>query len=267
MVFTKITYVAPLPRATGTISAKLFAIKHQLRIVKIALRLPLGLTARPLREIIYSARVDDHVAASFEKPFCLGVVWQFQPGSSFGSCKPGDFASFSTQLIMSAESERTVKDLFALAIDIEFKIAELYKKLSKLFAHVPKLALYWDDLVRDEEHHWAVLIDVVKHLTPEQLHSPADAMLWTDLLEMHQMLVRLAGQPTETLDDAYELAHEVEFSEINVAFKLLATKFTPTHVRRQFLSMEIKQHQQKLTEFSQRFGNKAWRKQIVAQQI
>jgi len=67
------------------------------------------------------------------------------------------------------------------------------------------------------------------------------------------------------LDDAYELAHELEFSEINSIFELLAAEPVPSDNQEKLIHSIIVKHQQKILDFSHNFGDKEWRQGISRQ--
>lgn len=71
-----------------------------------------------------------------------------------------------------------------------------------------------------------------------------------------------ADQPT--LADAYLLAHEIEFSEVNAIFKFLSTESVPLEDRSAFVIAQISQHQEKITSFNRTYGGRAWRCAILA---
>lgn len=159
---------------------------------------------------------------------------------------------------------KTLENLFASAAENEVRLAQFYARVSKMFPQVPGLADFWRDLTHEEEEHGAMLREVAQSLTAEQLHSPASQILCDDLATIRGMIEKRFAQPIETLDDAYEVAHEFEFSEVNTVFKALATEFVRSDLRAKFVSAEVVKHQQKLVAFSRKFGGKAWRKEIKA---
>ena len=116
-------------------------------------------------------------------------------------------------------------------------------------------------LTEEEMQHANTLQDIRKSLTVEQLQSPCDKELSDIVARTQRMLRGVLTESIKNLDDAYELAHELEFSELNAIFKLLATKFFPPEQRRQIVP-NIMQHQQKLLDFSHNFGDRDWRKGI-----
>jgi rubrerythrin len=169
--------------------------------------------------------------------------------------------------MIQASCEETIELLFENAIEIEKKAAHIYERLSKLFSHVPGLYDFWGALVEDEKRHATTLQDVQKLLTPEQLLAHPDKKIWDDMASIQRLLSKDLIGAINTLDDAYELAHELEFSEVNAIFQFLAAEFVPSAERKKQVISEITQHQQKLLDFSRNFGDRNWRKGINIQRI
>ena len=80
--------------------------------------------------------------------------------------------------------------------------------------------------------------------------------------EKKEMINMLQGN----LNDAYEVAHELEFSEINGIFKFLTIEVITSEERSKFMRDEITKHERKLLDFGDTFGDKTWRMQIAIQQ-
>ncbi len=167
--------------------------------------------------------------------------------------------------MLESRSEQTIAELFKCAIDIEKRACNLYEQLSKLFSHVHEVSAFWDGLAIDELGHMKMLKDIYTSLTQEQLLSPADKEIWKNVIKIQYLLNKDLIGPINSLNDAYELAHEVEFSEVNNIFKFLTIEVVPFEERKNLVIANINQHQQKLIDFSQNFGDKVWRKQIKIQ--
>lgn len=161
--------------------------------------------------------------------------------------------------------EHTLSELFKQAIEIEYKFSKVYSKLSILFSHVPDISAFWDGFAREEIFHMNTLQDIHKSLTQEQLLSPAERKMWEGVVMIRDFLGKDLIGSIKNLDDAYELAHELEFSEVNAIFKFLAIKVVPSDEREKFIISHIEQHQKKLMDFSKKFGDRVWRKQIFIQ--
>ena len=169
--------------------------------------------------------------------------------------------------MMELGSKETIGELFDRAIEIEHEAASIYTEFSRLFSHVPGLSAFWKGLVDDEMLHARTLEDVRKSLTPEQLLSPPDKEMWENVARIQRMLSKDLVGSIGSLDDAYELAHDLEFSEVNAIFKFLAAEFVPSQERNKFVISEIVQHQKKLSDFSRNFGDRDWRKGITIQRV
>lgn len=168
--------------------------------------------------------------------------------------------------MIQASCEETIGLLFEHAIEIEHKAAHIYERLAKLFEHVPDMSDFWSDLVQDEMIHATTLQDVQKLLTPDQLSTRSNKKMWTDVTKIRHLLNEDLVGTIKTLNDAYELAHNLENSEVNAIFQFLTAEFVPSDTRRKFVVAEIAQHQKKLLDFSSNFGDRNWRKRIVITQ-
>jgi rubrerythrin len=161
----------------------------------------------------------------------------------------------------------TIEHLLAYSIEIEYNVAHIYAALSKLFPHVEGLADFWRGLAEDEIRHAAILQEIRKLLTPEQLLSSSDQKMRDDVARIHSRLRKDLTGEINTLDDAYELAHDLEFSEVNAVFQFLAGEYIPSGERKQLVRSEIEQHLNKLLNFPRTFGERDWRKEIHIQRI
>lgn len=167
--------------------------------------------------------------------------------------------------MLESRTEQTLGELFKCSIDIEERAFNLYEQLSKLFSHVQEVSAFWDGLAIDELEHMKMLKDIYTSLTQEQLLSPADKEIWENVINIQFLLNKDLIGPINNLDDAYELAHELEFSEVNNIFKFLTIEVVPFEEQKKIVIANINRHQQKLIDFSQNFGDKLWREQIKIQ--
>jgi hypothetical protein len=94
-----------------------------------------------------------------------------------------------------------------------------------------------------------------------------DQVLLVNLKKVLTVLNEIKLDQINTLDDAYEAAHELEFSEINSVFKILATEYISEKTRRQATISQLGDHIEKLMTFNDNFGEKTWRKGIIAQHL
>jgi len=171
--------------------------------------------------------------------------------------------------MIHSRSEDTIERLFELTIENEYRVADIYERFKKLFSHVPGLPAFWQELHDDEIQHATTLQNVRKLLTPEQLLSCSTKEMRDSVVRLHHMLILskdLVGS-INTLDDAYQLAHQIECSEVNEIFKFLSCELIPFDKQEDMISSGIAQHQQKLLDLSRNFGDRERRKEIKIQRI
>lgn len=159
----------------------------------------------------------------------------------------------------------TIEEAFKSAMEFECKAKEIYSHFVDLFSHLPEIAAFWEGLASEEETHEAMLQNICHSLTEEQTSSPADKNIMRKIVETQEVIRKIHIDSICNLDDAYELAHELEFSEVNSIFQLLATKYVTVEKRANFLESVIEKHQSKLLHFDEIYGDKEWRKSIIVQ--
>ena len=130
---------------------------------------------------------------------------------------------------------------------------------------MPQIQNFWNDLAWDEARHIAELKNTQKSLSAKKLDSPAAASMIEGIKKALELLVKDMLDEVKNLDDAYEFAHEMEYSEANAIFKFLATKFIPSKEREEFIFSLIESHLAKLMDFSHNFGDARFRKTIIAE--
>lgn len=156
----------------------------------------------------------------------------------------------------------TIENAFKSAMEFEGKAKEIYSHFMGIFSHLPEIAAFWEELANEEKTHKAKLQNICHSLTEEQTSSPADINLMEKIIETQEFVGKILIDSICNLDDAYELAHEMEYSEVNSIFKLLATKYVSVEERANFLESVIEKHQSKLLQFDEKYGDKEWRKSI-----
>lgn len=159
----------------------------------------------------------------------------------------------------------TIGEILERAIKIEKRVADLYAIFSKRFSHVPGMSDFWSDLRRDEIGHMGELRVVYESLPAEKLLMPESRAI---SLSVHRAMASVDDNclsRIKTLDDAYEIAHNLEFSEINAIFEYLTMDLISPSSRSEMITYQINEHQQKLADFNKRYGDKNWRLQFPIQ--
>ncbi len=156
-------------------------------------------------------------------------------------------------------------DLFARAIAAEKAARDFYKGLSQLFSHVPEARLIWDKMMRDEDYHASELQKIRNSLTDEQLNKPADRSLCDKLTEEAESFsAEFALEKVRTLDDAIDLAYELEYSEVNTVFQAIIREFVSSETRTNFVLSLVKEHVSRLEEFSRIIPSPEGRSRLCA---
>ena len=159
-------------------------------------------------------------------------------------------------------SDKTMERLLDAAIEIECKAAGIYQALSEQFAQIPGLSAFWQSLNQDETEHAAILKDTRMLLSQAQLSMQPSDKMWEDMVAIQRMMDQDPLAAVQTLDDAYELAHEMESSETNAIFRFLAAECIPSGVRKELVYAVLERHLKKLADFTGNFGDREWRQGI-----
>lgn len=157
----------------------------------------------------------------------------------------------------------TIARLLELAIAAENAAEELYRGLEARFTHHEDIANFWREYARGEVMHAAWLERLRDSLTPERLSTPADSDVMEDAYRALQAPVKRWLQDVHNLEDAYQLAHELENSEINTVFEFLISNFAEDKKTQAFLRSQLRDHIGKLAiDFPVQFRLASVRKQI-----
>jgi len=160
-------------------------------------------------------------------------------------------------------NNETIEKLFAFSIEIELRAAAIYLDFASMSPVVPGLANYWLDMHADELGHARTLESIRSALPAEVLQESAPAEMLQKVRSIQKLMSKDLMGDVHTLDDAYELAHELEFSEVNVLFNFLTTDVVTLSQQADITITNIVKHQKKLLDFKNLFGDRAWRKGVA----
>ncbi len=153
----------------------------------------------------------------------------------------------------------TIGEILERAIRIEKTVADLYAIFAKRFSHVPGMSDFWSDLRRDEIGHMGELRIVYESVPAEKLSAPESRAISISVHRAMASVQENCLSKVKTLDDAYEIAHSLEFSEINAIFEYLTMDMVSPSSRREMIMYQVDEHQQKFVDFDKRYGDKNWR--------
>lgn len=160
-------------------------------------------------------------------------------------------------------STRTIDHLFDLAIAAENIAQAMYYVLADRFASYASVVAFWRDMARDEAIHARVLDKIRTRLHPDVLTQAVDPEIWQTAQGLLRAEIITTAQTATTLEAAYQLAHEIEHSEVNTIFEFLVTHFPENPAVREFLREQLQVHAQKLvTAFPEPYHQAEMRKAI-----
>jgi rubrerythrin len=149
--------------------------------------------------------------------------------------------------------KKTVGALFGAAIAFEKKAEDFYRGLAKKFSGHPAVSSFWKSMMEDEMQHSRTLQEMRDSLRPEQLKSVGDdsSAIQEDELARFSALYDLSK--VNNLDEACEMARDIESSEMSTKIQSLVKKFIPSEIRVEFVISVLENHVSKLREFSESF--------------
>lgn len=140
----------------------------------------------------------------------------------------------------------TVTHLFTLATAAENAAEAMYLILAQRFAPYSEVARFWHEMAHEETVHARTLERLRERQASEVLDSPADpCMLQKAERNAHEDIIERARRVSD-LEEAYQLAHAVENSEVNAVFELLLTTFPEDPASSKFLRAQLHEHVQRL---------------------
>ena len=149
--------------------------------------------------------------------------------------------------------EKTIQLIFELAINWETQARDLYANFANLFNHEPKVSAFWIQLSKDESQHIVVLKDILNKLSTEKRLMKIGNEQWTSVTRVEGLIKEAITRKVSTLDDAYELAHQMEMSELNTLFKLIVNDYHPDDEGQRFILSDVKEHIERLMKFGKEY--------------
>lgn len=146
-------------------------------------------------------------------------------------------------------------DLLQFASSIESAANSIYLVFQKQFSdNHPAASKIWAQLADDESNHAAELQRILDTMPQDKLDAPVDEeavrIISRIVLDVDQVKNRVLNQ-TKTLKDAYELAHELEYSEVNALFEYCTLGIIPCEDRKDFIVGMINEHLARLDRLSE----------------
>ncbi len=159
----------------------------------------------------------------------------------------------------------TVDELFDMSIAVEKATESLYRRFQAKFASQSDVERFWRAYAQAEVGHALWLERIRGTLNPAQLTAPADEEIATSARRLLAFPVERLLHEIKTLEDAYQLANELESGETNVIFEFLITHFAADAQAQSLIRSQLRDHIAKIsTGFPARFKSSASRMAIKA---
>jgi len=159
--------------------------------------------------------------------------------------------------------DKTLQMLCKLMIDWESQARDLYLNFANLFSYDPKISEFWLQLSKDESGHIDVLTDILNKTPREKLLMELSNEKWNSLTRVEGLIKEASTKKIQTLNDAYEIAHQLETSEMNILLKMLVNEYLPDEEGYKFIFSDVTEHIEKLMKFGKEY-TQSYRKLIHA---
>jgi hypothetical protein len=137
-------------------------------------------------------------------------------------------------------------------IGLEDRSAGLYLELSVRFFDNPELSWFWVEMAMEEKQHAGML----QHCREAGIFA-AELPDKDEIQRLNVLFRRLEArlaEPQLALDDAFEMAIELETSEINDVYSRLTAPIQgPAHVMRKKMELSLAGHFDRLSEAASKF--------------
>jgi rubrerythrin len=140
----------------------------------------------------------------------------------------------------------SVGHLIGLAIQSERALERLYRNMSESFAHVPEVSDFWSGYAGEEAGH-ARWLETLRDKTGEaQLNQLTDPEILSLAERSLSTPMDLLLHKVTDLEEAFDLANELEHAETNVVFEFLITNFANNQETEAFLRSQLRDHVMRL---------------------
>ncbi len=155
--------------------------------------------------------------------------------------------------------------IFEIAIRAEREAQQLYLDIVAMFSAYQPAVDLWIALARDEHYHARALEHLLAEAPASALQAEISPLLW----EQAQALLRLNHDQLRasiaSLDDAYQLTHELEHSEVNSMFEFLVHAFLSDPKFEVVTLQNLREHLMRLVQAPDTLGPAEVRQRIMAQ--
>jgi hypothetical protein len=160
----------------------------------------------------------------------------------------------------------TLKEMISLAISAEREARAFYTGLAEKFSEHPDISDFWRGMMMDEEGHIREIEAIRESLSPDQLDAPENPELFHKVSEFLRFHAGEKLAAVGNLDEAYSIAVNLEYSEINKLMELMISKHITSNDHGARMRNSLEEHLGKIRNFPKRFGDSHWRRTIEAKE-
>ena len=155
-------------------------------------------------------------------------------------------------------------ELIETAIAAEDAARKVYLGFTHKFVSRPDVSDFWQTMADDEGDHGRILSGLRDRVPVEELAVPIDARLAEKAEQLKSLDIHKLVNSVGNLNDAYQIAYDLESSEVNTVFNFLTIRFLSTDESYAIISATIDHHLLRLAEFTRTFGDAEQCKHIAA---
>jgi hypothetical protein len=156
----------------------------------------------------------------------------------------------------------TTADLLEAIVAAEAAAKAFYHLMALAFAHHSGARRLWESMMEDEVQHVAAVSRVRETLTREQREQSVPASDLATVLQQQETLSESRIRAVRNLNEAYEIAHELENHEMDRLTPFLSL-FVPAGERGDVMRAVLA-HQAKLVEFRKASADRQWMRAVLA---
>lgn len=149
----------------------------------------------------------------------------------------------------------TYSELINAAIAAEDAAQKIYLAFKSKFLYRPDIAKFWQTMADDESEHAQILASIHGRVAVKDLAVLVDIQMAEKAYELQALRVQELIETVNNLNDAYEIAYDLESSEVNTIFNFLTIRFLSTDESYGIICSTIDRHLLRLAEFTRSFGD------------
>jgi regulator of RNase E activity RraB len=164
-----------------------------------------------------------------------------------------------------SNSELVLGKILERAIETKEKVGQIYLRFAELFSHIPEIEEFWKRMNFNQSTHADWLKEIKESLTEEQILSLPEVEWVLKTHSIKSLFDKHSGKEIDNLHDAYEIAYEIEFSEVNDLFKMLSSEFISSEEKKNIILTAIDVHKQQIMNLLEKFDDIALMKDVKAE--